>query len=166
MSKFLEKLKPADLIAVVVLIIGLILKLSGADGLVGTLMASVVVYYFGDRTILAPFIRNVEEKKEVAPVEQIIRDEAKKEGVDPDLAVRVAKCESGLDPMAVHVNKNGSKDRGVFQWNDKYHPEVNDHYAFDPKLATREFCKAFKNGNLSWWNATKDCWDKKNITAK
>ena len=158
MNKLLEKFKPADVVAIVVLIGGLILKFRGIDGLVGILLTSIVFFYFGDRTVIAPLIEKAKEKKEVLPVEQIIRDEAKKEGVDPDFAVRVAKCESGLDPKAVHINKNGSKDRGVFQWNDKWHPEVNDHYAFDPKLATREFCKAFKNGNISWWNATKDCW--------
>lgn len=160
MNKLLEKFKPADIIAMIVLVGGLGLKFSGADGLVGILLTAVVVYYFGDRTVLAPLIRKAEEKKEVLPVEEIIRAEAKAQGVDPDFAVRVARCESGLDPKAVHVNAKGSKDRGIFQWNDKYHPEINDHYAFDPKLATREFCKAFKNGNISWWNASKDCWKK------
>lgn len=158
MNKLLEKFKPADVVAIIVLTGGLILKFRGIDGLVGILLTSIVFFYFGDRTIIAPLIEKAKEKKELLPIEQIIRNEAKKEGVDPDLAVRVAKCESGLDPMAVHINKNGSKDRGLFQWNDKHHPEVNDHYAFDAKLSTREFCKAFKNGNLSWWNATKDCW--------
>ena len=160
MSKFIDKFKPADIVAIIVVIGGMILKFSGIDGTVGILLTSVVIYYFGDRTIIAPLLKKAEEKKELAPVEEIIREEARKEGVDPDLAVRIAKCESGLDPKAVHINKDGSKDRGVFQWNDKYHPEVNDDYAFNPKLATREFCKAFKNGNLSWWNTSKNCWDK------
>ena len=158
MDKLLEKFRPADVVAIIVLIGGLALKFSGADGLVGILLTSVVVYYFGDRTIVARVMREKEEKKALSPVEEIIRAEAKKEGVDPDLAVRVAKCESGLDPQAVHINAKGSKDRGLFQWNDKFHPEINDHYAFDAKLSTREFCKAFKNGHLDWWNATKDCW--------
>lgn len=159
MNKLLEKFKPADIVAIVVLIGGLILKLKGIDGLVGLLLTSIVFFYFGDRTIIAPLIEKAVEKKEALPVEQIIRDEAVKQGVDPDLAVRVARCESALDPTAVHINKDGSKDRGVFQWNDKFHPEINNDYAFNPKLATREFCKAFKNGNLSWWNATKACWN-------
>lgn len=33
-------------------------------------------------------------------------------------AVRVAWCESRLDPAAVHRNRNGSSDVGVFQFND------------------------------------------------
>lgn len=91
-------------------------------------------------------------------VEDVIRVVARQEGVDPDLAVRVAKCESKLDPLAVNVNKDGSRDRGVYQWNEKWHPEVSDAEAFDTVRATQLFCKAFKGGNLSWWNATKKCW--------
>lgn len=80
--------------------------------------------------------------------------------MDPDLAVRVARAESGLRPDAVNVNNGGSKDRGVFQWNDHYHPEMTDECAFDVECATRAFCKAVKEGNLDWWDATRDKWEK------
>ena len=92
-------------------------------------------------------------------VEQIIRYVAKEEGVSPDLAVRVADCESKLVPSALHHNTDGSRDRGIFQINDKYHPEIDDATAFDIVLSTRFFCKAFKEGHLDWWNATKKCWN-------
>ncbi len=92
--------------------------------------------------------------------EAIIRKIAKEQGVDPELAVRVAKCESKLNEKAVNTNTEGSKDRGLFQINDKYHPEVSDAEAFNSIFATEFFCKAFKAGNLSWWSATKSCWDK------
>ena len=91
--------------------------------------------------------------------EMTIRAIARSENVDPDLAVRVAKCESGLNYKAENKNTDGSRDRGVFQINNKYHPEVTDEQAFDPVFSTQFFCKAFKAGNLSWWNATKTCWD-------
>jgi len=90
----------------------------------------------------------------------IIRSVAATEEVDPDLAVKVAKCESNLSPTAVNMNRDGSQDRGLFQINDKFHPEVSNQEAFDIVLSTRFFCKAFKAGNLSWWNCTKDCWEK------
>jgi hypothetical protein len=92
--------------------------------------------------------------------EAIIRKVAAKEGIDPDLAVRVAKCESNLNEKAKHVNPDGSVDRGLYQINSKYHPEVSDEIAFNPILATEFFCKAFKEGNLHWWNATRKCWEK------
>jgi hypothetical protein len=84
---------------------------------------------------------------------------AKDEGVDPDLALRVAKCESGFKINATNTNTDGSIDRGLFQINSKYHPEVTADQAFDLEFSTRFFCKAFKSGNLSWWNASKSCWN-------
>lgn len=93
-------------------------------------------------------------------IEDLIRRIAKEEGVDPDLAVRVARCESSLNPTARNYNSPTSVDRGLFQINSHYHPYVSDQQADDPVFATRFFCQAFKNGNLSWWNATKKCWDK------
>jgi len=92
-------------------------------------------------------------------VEGIIRYVAKQETVDPELAVRVAKCESALSPTAKNVNKDGSIDRGLFQINDKYHPEVCDNDAYDIVLSTRFFCKAVKENHLSWWDASKKCWE-------
>ncbi len=92
--------------------------------------------------------------------ESLIRKIAKEEGVDPDLAVRVAKCESGLNWKALNINTSGSRDRGLYQINDRYHPEVSDDMAFNPMFATQFFCKAFKAGNLSWCNSSKTCWNK------
>lgn len=93
-------------------------------------------------------------------VEEQIREIAKAELVDPDLAVRVARCESNLKIDAVNINTGGSKDRGIFQINDKYHPEISDQQAFNVADATRFFCAAFKAGNLKWWNASRKCWEK------
>lgn len=92
--------------------------------------------------------------------EAIIRRIAKEEGGDPDLAVRVAKCESNLDCQAVNINTDSSRDRGLFQINEKWHPEVSDEEAFNPITATQFFCKACKAGNLSWWDSSKKCWEK------
>jgi hypothetical protein len=97
---------------------------------------------------------------EKTDIETMIRSEAIKTGVDPDLAVRVAKCESGLVVSATHSNDNGSIDRGLYQINNKAHPEVTDEQAFDPEFSTKFFCDAVKKGCLRWWNATKTCWDK------
>lgn len=93
-------------------------------------------------------------------VEAHIRTIATQNGIDPELAIRVAKCESNLDPQAINVNTDNSIDRGLYQINNKYHPEVTSAQAFDITFATQFFCTAFKNGNLSWWNASRTCWDK------
>jgi hypothetical protein len=91
-------------------------------------------------------------------IEKIIRAICKAEGVDENLAVKVAKCESGLNCLAINVNTTGSKDRGIFQWNDKYHPDITDEMAFNPITATKLFCKAVREGHIDWWNASKKCW--------
>lgn len=92
--------------------------------------------------------------------ETIIRKIAIQKDVDPELAVRVARCESSLDEKAIHLNTNGSLDRGLYQINSIWHPEVSEAEAFNPIFATHFFCKAFKKGHLDWWNATKKCWEK------
>lgn len=117
--------------------------------------------YSGTAMIESLINKENNETEEVKGVtEAIIKKIAIEEGVDPDLAVRVAKCESNLNWKAINVNQSGSKDRGLFQINDQYHPEVTDEEALNPITATQFFCKAFKEGNLSWWNASKKCWEK------
>ena len=49
MNEFCKKITPADVIAVIVIIGGLGLKFAGADGVVGTLLASICFYYFGKK---------------------------------------------------------------------------------------------------------------------
>lgn len=100
-----------------------------------------------------------EEKPEFADIEAMIRWKAARAGVEPDLAVAVARCESGLKIDAVNINKSGSKDRGIYQWNDQYHPEITDDMAFDPETATDLFLKAVNQGHLSWWSASAKCWN-------
>jgi hypothetical protein len=93
-------------------------------------------------------------------IETLIRKIAKDEGVDEELAVKVAKCESSLNNQAVNTNKDGSRDRGLYQINDRWHPEVTDAQAFDAVFSINFFCKAVKENHLDWWCATKDCWQK------
>lgn len=87
-------------------------------------------------------------------------------GVEPLLGVSVAVCESGLNPMATLYNPpSKSTDRGLFQWNNIYHPEITDAMAFDPIQATILFCNAVKAGHLHGnWSASQPCWIKK-LTA-
>ena len=49
LAPFFEKLQPVDVIALVVIVGGLYLKLSGADGVVGSLLTAIVFYYFGKK---------------------------------------------------------------------------------------------------------------------
>lgn len=158
MNKLLEKLQPIDVIALVVMVGGFLLKFAGIDGTVGTMLMLVVAFYFGKKEIYDKVKTLKPTHAKVKTVEEQIREIANEEGVNADLAVRVAKCESGLDVGARNKNKNGSIDRGLFQWNDKWHPEITKECAYGIECSTRAFCKAFKKGHLSWWDASKKCW--------
>lgn len=79
-------------------------------------------------------------------------------GIDVDKAIKVAENESGLNPNAINDKNNypaGSRDRGLYQWNDYWNPQITDKCAFDPECATREFCKAIKAGRAKEWVGAK-----------
>lgn len=97
----------------------------------------------------------------IESVKESIQIIAMEEGVDPELAVRVAQCESGCNPNAKNTKGNYPKesiDRGLYMWNNFYHQEITDDMAYNPAIATRLFCEAVRNGHLSWWNSSKRCW--------
>jgi hypothetical protein len=96
----------------------------------------------------------------IEDIKKIIRQVCKRYGVPEEIALKVAECESGFNPNAKHVNPSGSIDRGLFQWNDRWHPEISDQCAYDPVCSTEKFCEAFNMGNISWWNSTRNCWQK------
>lgn len=75
--------------------------------------------------------RNVGTKESPEYIKKLIVQEARKQGVDPALALAVAYHESGFNNIAVSPkNTNGSRDHGVFQLNDKYHHLKN---VYDPQ---------------------------------
>lgn len=92
--------------------------------------------------------------------EEIIRRVALEYGVDVDKAVRVAMCESSLNEKARNECAPQSIDRGLYQINSYWHPEVTDAQAYDPEFSARFYCKAVKEGHLGWWAASQKCWDK------
>lgn len=49
------------------------------------------------------------------------------------VALCIAGAESGWRPDAVNVNDDGSRDRGIFQINSRWHPDVPDDEAFNPR---------------------------------
>lgn len=93
----------------------------------------------------------------------LISSVAKSEGVEPEIAIAVAKAESGLDPNLFNYNTDKIKsiDKGLFQWNDKHHPEITEAMALNPVVATKLFCKAVKAGNLHlFWKYSEPNWKK------
>ena len=71
--------------------------------------------------------------------------------------IAIIAAESGRDPSATHVNTDGSVDRGLWQINNKAHPEVTDAQAFDPVQATAAaFTISNKGTDFSPWSTYKN----------
>jgi len=89
-------------------------------------------------------------------IEEQIRQIAKEENFKwEDYLVRLAYHESRFNPYATNLNKGYSLDAGVFQINQKYHPEVGLKCSFDVKCATLWTIKQINAGNQHWWVANK-----------
>jgi len=105
---------------------------------------------------------SVKEQKKPLSVEAQIREIAKKENFKwPDYLVRLAKAESSLNPNAINKNKNGTIDRGLFQWNDKLAPMggISDECAFNVECSTIKTMEAINAGY-------QERWMKNNIASK
>lgn len=80
--------------------------------------------------------RVVEQPKETAvasSIEQIIIDAANKYGIDPNYALRIARCESSLDPNTVNYNYAevpGHHPSGLFQHLTNYWPQRAIDYGY------------------------------------
>lgn len=86
-------------------------------------------------------------------MEGLIRWHAARHGVDPDVMVAVAKCESNLNPQAVGDLSLGTS-RGLFQIHRPSHPDITDAQAFDPDWSSEWAARQFAAGNARWWT----CW--------
>lgn len=90
-------------------------------------------------------------------IKQLIRETFPEESAR---AVRVAECESQLDPDAINPT-NGSFDGGIFQISLKYHGDELaerglDRFDIEGNVA---FARILYNRN-GWqdWSASKHCW--------
>ncbi len=100
-------------------------------------------------SIVVPHNPKVEEEKPLSVKEQIIAI-AETEGFRwPDYLIRLAACESRLDPNAVNINSNGSKDCGIFQINDVH--GISEDLRFDVEWATKWTINKINEGSQGIW---------------
>lgn len=98
---------------------------------------------------------NLEATGGTISVEEEIRQIAKEANFEwVEYLVKLAKCESSLNPNAINTQNNspsGSKDRGLWQINDYWHPEVSDEVAFDVRLSTEWTMWRINSGYQAEW---------------
>jgi hypothetical protein len=75
-------------------------------------------------------------------------------GEDADIAIAIAKAESHLNPNAVNINKNGSRDIGVFQINDCHNISAKDRLNAEQNIIHAH--KIYLSGGWNQWSAFKN----------
>lgn len=77
----------------------------------------------------------------------------------PDVFARIAFCESSLDPAAVHLNADGSRDHGLWQINDRWWPELFDGQdPYDSATAAQMARAVYDVQGLDAWEPSASCW--------
>ncbi len=79
------------------------------------------------------------------------------------LLPKIAKCESDLDPTAVHYNKNNTEDYSVLQINSVHIPQMKkfglDYYNWRDSVIYGIYLAS--STGLRPWKSSEWCWDKK-----
>jgi hypothetical protein len=92
---------------------------------------------------------------------RVICDEFHLSWNQKDLICDICSCESQFNPNAKRINSPKSIDRGLFQINSFYHPDITDKMAYDPEYSVRWACKALKDKKVkTYWSASMKCWNK------
>ncbi len=98
-------------------------------------------------------IKAVSVRNTPIAVEAQIRQIAQNEGFEwPDYLVRLARCESGLDPNVVG---DSGYSRGLFQIHSEYWPGVSDEEAFDIEWSTEWTMDMINAGYQHYWSCDK-----------
>jgi hypothetical protein len=115
---------------------------------------------FEPETVNAPVWHKYPEPEGKEKTELTVQDQirliAKDAGFEwTEYLVKLAACESKFDPYATNMNGGHSLDRGVFQINQKYHPEVSNECAFSVDCATKWTIGMIRNGQQKQWMCDK-----------
>ncbi|MCH5291126.1 MAG: transglycosylase SLT domain-containing protein [Treponema sp.] len=86
------------------------------------------------RSAVEWFYTHITEDRDVAIA---ILEYADKYDVPLSLAFALAHTESNYRANAMHVNKNNSIDRGLFQLNNRSFPDLKENDFYDPKTSAR-----------------------------
>jgi len=77
-------------------------------------------------------------------------------GWDYEKIIKIAQCESGLNPEAYNVNIGGSVDRGLMQINSIH--GHNPSELFNPKMNVYHAYQIWKVQGYNPWYSSEHCW--------
>ena len=93
------------------------------------------------------------QKESSLSIKDYVMSESRKAGIDEYKVYMIIQAESKWNPEATLINKGGSLgiDRGLFQINSKFHPEVSNSCAYDYKCSTKEAIRIIKKHGFKEW---------------
>jgi hypothetical protein len=93
-------------------------------------------------------------------IDTISSEVALKTGYKAKTIKKIILAESGGNPTVIHVNKNGTKDYGLFQINSIHLKEAKEMSLdlLNPNDNAEFAIHLIKNEGLSPWSASKDNW--------
>lgn len=93
---------------------------------------------------------SAEEQPELSIYDQICLASG---GENCDVLYNLAKCESSLNPDAIHINTNRTFDAGLYQWNSIHinSGKISLSCALDVVCSTQATNREIREGNLNWW---------------
>jgi len=127
--------------------------------LMGTVLGICVLMMRLSEMVQSPtldgFVQSTPQRIEISAivVEKQIRQIAENEGFEwPDYLVRLARCESKLDP---NVRGDSGHSRGLFQIHELYWPSVSDECAFSVECSTKWTMDMINAGYQHYWSCDK-----------
>ena len=85
-------------------------------------------------------------------IKSYVVNEAIKVGVNPKLADCIVKHESQYNPKKAGKDTGNTISRGLWQWNDYWHPEISSLCAYDAVCATAKALAWIKSGHVDQWS--------------
>ena len=106
-------------------------------------------------TYVAP-VAQLEVTEELSMQDWVLQA-VKEAEIDEYKAYNIIHCESRWNPEARLINKDRhqSVDRGLWQINSRWHPEVSNHCAYDYKCATIEAIRIINERGFEEWTCGK-----------
>ena len=129
------------------------------------LITCSLTYPFLTPDIISDYKECKEIEYKVQSVEQHIELIVEEFGIDKALTpLLIIYCESSGRENATNLNKNGTTDRGLFQFNDKtwawLKPKLKiTSSPYNKIVATKVAKWLMINDGLHHWNASRKCWD-------
>lgn len=111
------------------------------------------VYMFQAENEINYTFENYQHKTTQAKVFELLNEQLTVREADKMMAV--AYNESRFNQYATNANKNGSVDRGVFQFNSKAHKEISDECSFNLVCATNQAIRIYKSRGAREWSCNK-----------